>query len=81
MDMQLTPDETEDIVGTERVGDNLKGGWLLKKRDMLAGWKSRFFVVYIGRVEYFTDNQAGARMRGVISLSGAEVHPGNKWKQ
>ena len=33
----------------------LQAGWLLKKRDILSGWRCRYFVVYKGRVEYYVD--------------------------
>lgn len=50
----------------------LKSGWLLKKRDILNGWRSRYFVVYPGRLEYFID-QHDTMPRGVVPLLGAEV--------
>ena len=30
----------------------LKYGWLLKKRDVM-GWRSRYFLIYPGRLEYY----------------------------
>eukprot|EP01036_Dinobryon_divergens_P030338 gene30338-39567_t len=52
----------------------LKAGWLLKKRDILSGWRCRYFVVYKGRVEYYVD-QHDLQPRQVLSLAGAEVQP------
>lgn len=52
----------------------LKAGWLLKKREILAGWRCRYFVVYKDRIEYFVDPH-DVRTRGVISLVGASVLP------
>jgi hypothetical protein len=50
----------------------LKSGWLLKKRDLFNGWRSRYFVLFHGRVEYYID-QHDTHPRGVISLFGAEI--------
>ena len=50
----------------------LKAGFLLKKRDILTGWRSRYFVVYPGRLEYYVD-QHDIHSRATISLVGAEV--------
>lgn len=33
----------------------LKSGWLLKRKDVLRGWNSRYFKVYVGRFEYYMD--------------------------
>jgi len=50
----------------------IKSGWLLKKRDIIFGWQCRYFVVYVGRMEYYID-QHDQVPRGVIHLYGAEV--------
>lgn len=55
----------------------LKAGWLLKKRDFIYGWHSRYFVVYVGRVEYFVD-QHDPHPRCVVPLYGAEVSVARK---
>lgn len=55
----------------------LKSGYLLKRRDIFAGWRCRYFVVYMGRVEYFKDEH-DIHPRGIISLIGAEVQPARK---
>ena len=55
----------------------LKSGWLLKKRDIFSGWRCRYFVVYMGRVEYFKD-QHDLVPRGVIQIVNAEVHPAKR---
>lgn len=52
----------------------LKTGWLLKKRDIMTGWKCRYFEVYPGRLDYYSD-QYSMQPRGSISLWGALVHP------
>jgi hypothetical protein len=51
---------------------SIKAGWLYKKRDIMAGWRHRYFKLYLGRIEYFTD-QTALVPRGVIPLFGAEV--------
>eukprot|EP01031_Cornospumella_fuschlensis_P024217 gene24216-29286_t len=33
----------------------MKGGWLLKKRDIMGGWKCRYFEVYPGKLVYFSE--------------------------
>jgi len=55
----------------------LKSGFLLKKRDILAGWRCRYFVVYPGRMEYYID-QHDIHSRASISLVGAEILPAKK---
>lgn len=50
----------------------IKSGWLLKKRDIIFGWQCRYFVVYVGRMEYYID-QHDQVPRGVIHLFGADV--------
>lgn len=50
----------------------IRQGWLLKKRDIMNGWKSRYFKVYIGRFEYFV-NPNDDVPRAVIPLLGAKV--------
>lgn len=51
---------------------SFKSGWLHKKRDIIAGWRHRYFKVYMGRVEYYTD-QSAVVPRGVIPLLGADI--------
>lgn len=51
---------------------SIKSGWLHKKRDIIAGWRHRYFKLYIGRIEYYTDHTAIVP-RGVIPLYGSEV--------
>jgi PH domain len=36
----------------------LKRGILLKKKDILAGWQVRFFVLQQGRISYYSDEAA-----------------------
>ncbi len=55
----------------------LKSGFLLKKRDILAGWRCRYFVVYAGKMEYYID-QHDIHSRATISLVGAEIHPAKR---
>jgi PH domain len=46
----------------------LKRGILLKKKDILAGWQVRFFVLQQGRISYYSDESAyrsGGRERGI----------------
>jgi len=50
----------------------LRAGWLLKKRDILTGWQSRYFKVYVGRMEYFLEEK-DTSPRAVIALLGAKV--------
>ena len=59
----------------DKVSDgtkSIKSGWLHKKRDIIAGWRHRYFKIYMGRAEYFIDQHAVVP-RGVIPLLGAEV--------
>jgi hypothetical protein len=51
---------------------SIKSGWLYKKRDIIAGWRHRYFKLYMGRLEYYTDQNAVVP-RGVIPLLGAEI--------
>ena len=50
----------------------IKSGWLLKKRDFIFGWQCRYFVAYVGRVEYYID-QHDQHPKGVIDLFGADI--------
>jgi len=50
----------------------IKSGWLMKRGDMMHGWKQRYFKVYIGRVEYFVDPQDEVP-RAVIPLLDAKI--------
>jgi len=47
-------------------------GWLIKKRDIMHGWKSRYFKVYVNRFEYFVDPQDDVP-RAVIPLLDCKV--------
>ena len=54
----------------------LKAGSLLKKKDILVGWQSRYFVVLPGRAEYYLDEhayQTGQSPRATIQLCGANI--------
>lgn len=62
----------------DNFGQELKSGWMYKKRELLAGWRCRYFKVCVGRVEYFADNKKASKPRGIISLVGAEVHPAKR---
>jgi hypothetical protein len=50
----------------------LKKGWLLKKRDIISGWKCRYFELFKGRLLYYREAN-DVQPRGVIFLAGAEV--------
>mmetsp|Transcript_17816 Transcript_17816/g.24447 ORF Transcript_17816/g.24447 Transcript_17816/m.24447 type:complete len:321 (+) Transcript_17816:153-1115(+) len=52
----------------------LKAGWLLKKRDILTGWRCRYFVVYKGKVEYYVDPH-DLQPRQSLLLAGADIQP------
>jgi hypothetical protein len=52
----------------------LKSGWLLKKRDIFSGWRLRYFVVYLDRLEYFID-QNDSIPKATMSLLDVEVQP------
>ncbi len=47
-------------------------GWMLKKKEILHGWNSRYFKVYAGRFEYFMDPNDESP-RAVIPLLDAKV--------
>ena len=54
----------------------LKCGSLLKKKVILVGWQSRFFVLYPGRIDYFADEQtyrSGTQPRASILLFKTEI--------
>ena len=51
----------------------LRAGWLLKKRDLFSGWRSRYFKVYVNRFEYYIEPN-DTTPRGVIPLLDAKVH-------
>jgi hypothetical protein len=55
------------------LGQVLKSGWLLKKRDVFNGWRCRYFVLYPGKLAYYTD-QHDTQPKAVVSLVGAEVY-------
>lgn len=50
----------------------VKSGWLIKRRDMMHGWKQRYFKIYIGRFEYFAD-PLDQVPRAIIPLLEAKV--------
>lgn len=50
----------------------LKKGWLLKKRDIISGWKCRYFEVFPGRLDYYSD-QNDKEPRGSVSLIDADI--------
>jgi hypothetical protein len=50
----------------------LKSGWMLKKKEIMRGWNSRYFRVYVGRFEYFMDPNDESP-RAVIPLLDAKV--------
>ena len=50
----------------------LKVGWFYKRRDIIMGWRCRYFKIYPGQVEYFRDEQ-DVIPRGVIPILGAEI--------
>ena len=50
----------------------IKVGVLLKKRDLLTGWKSRYFKVHYGRLDYY-ENKDDIKPRGSIDLIGARI--------
>ena len=56
----------------ENMTTPIKSGWLLKRRDIISGWRRRFFIVFEGRLEYFI-GENDILARGVIPLAGAEV--------
>ena len=59
----------------------LKEGFLLKKVSFLSGWKGRYFVVYPGRFEYYTDVNdkiAGKPPKAVIDLLDAQIYTASK---
>ena len=55
----------------------LKRGWLLKKGDLIGGWRARYFNVFVGHAEYFVDQQDSVP-RGIIPLHNAIVHDAKK---
>jgi len=52
----------------------IKAGWLLKKRDILNGWKCRYFEVFRSncRFDYYSDQQ-DAQPRHSVSLLHADI--------
>lgn len=50
----------------------LKMGWCYKKRDIIMGWRCRYFKVFQGQVEYYRD-EGDVIPRGVIPILGAEI--------
>ena len=48
-------------------------GWLLMKRDLINSWRSRYFIIYQDRLEYYTD-QNDMKTQKVISLIGRNFH-------
>lgn len=50
----------------------LQAGWCYKKRDIIMGWRCRYFKIFQGQVEYFRD-ESDLIPRGVIPILGAEI--------
>ena len=50
----------------------MKTGWLLKKRDIISGWKCRYFEVHLDRLDYF-ESPDDPRPRGSYLLQHVEV--------
>ena len=46
----------------------IKTGWLLKKRDVWNAWRCRYFVVYPGKLAYYTD-QHDPQPKAIISIT------------
>jgi hypothetical protein len=57
-------------VGSEE--QPLKKGWLLKKRDIISGWKCRYFELFRGRLLYYRDAN-DMKARGCILLAEADI--------
>lgn len=55
----------------------LRSGWLLKKRDLFTGWRSRYFKLYVGRVEYFVE-PGDPLPRASINLLNAKITPASE---
>jgi hypothetical protein len=56
----------------------MKCGVLLKKKEVLVGWQSRYLVLYPGRLDYFIDENAcrsGRSPRASIPLYDTRVLP------
>ena len=51
----------------------LKTGWLLKKRDVFSSWRCRYFVLYPGKLAYYTD-QHDSQPKAVIPLLDADIY-------
>ena len=69
---QKSMHNNHDINSLQSSNVPLRSGWLLKKRDIFAAWRCRFFHVYPGRLEYFIGPQ-DVMARGIVQLYGAEV--------
>ena len=50
----------------------IKAGWCYKRRDIIMGWRCRYFKIFPGQVEYFRDED-DVIPRGVIPILGAEI--------
>lgn len=59
------------VLSSEEVPP-IKAGWLLKKRDIISGWKCRYFEIYKDRLDYYAD-QKDVRPRGSYPLYGVEI--------
>ncbi len=59
-------------VNPNNLEQPLKKGWLLKKRDIISGWKCRYFEVFPGRLDYYAD-QNDKEPRGSVSLLEADI--------
>lgn len=57
----------------------IKSGWLLKKRDIISGWKCRYFEVFKGKLNYYS-KENDTVPRGTISLENAEIGPVRSFK-
>jgi hypothetical protein len=72
-----TPVPTNRVPRPSSIADDnlpLRSGWLLKKRDLFTGWRSRYFKVYVGRAEYFAE-PGDPVPHAVIDLFNAKVTP------
>ena len=50
----------------------LKTGWLLKKRELWKTWQGRYFILYPGKLAYYTDLQQPTP-KAVIELNSHTV--------
>ena len=65
---------TQHVINGGTGEEPIKKGWLLKKRDIISGWKCRYFELFAGRIVYYGDvNDLNPRGCILLTDGNAEI--------